>query len=116
MYKLVILIRQDLKLPKGKMAVQAAHAAVEATLISLKNDESLVKKWRMGGQKKVALKVADEKDIYKFKQIAKDYNLTTAIITDAGKTVVAPGTVTCMAIGPASEETIDQVTRDLSMM
>ena len=31
--KQVILIRADLKLPKGKMAAQAAHDYVEATLM-----------------------------------------------------------------------------------
>ncbi len=33
-YKQVILVRQDLKLPKGKLADQAAHASVEAVLKS----------------------------------------------------------------------------------
>lgn len=115
-YKLVVLMRQDLKLPKGKMAAQAAHAAVEATLIALKNDESVVKKWRQSGQKKVVLKVSSEKDIFKYKLIAKDNGLVTAVITDAGRTVVEPGTVTCMAIGPASEEAVDAVTGELQMM
>ena len=33
-YKQVILVRKDLDLPKGKLAAQAAHASVEATLKS----------------------------------------------------------------------------------
>ena len=113
--KLVILVRQDLKLPKGKMAAQAAHAAVEACMISLKNDKDLVKKWRSEGQKKVVLKVADEKELYKYVQLAKDSGLTTAVITDAGRTIVEPGTVTCAGIGPEEEEKIDVVTGKLQM-
>ncbi len=106
-------MRQDLKLPKGKMSAQAAHAAVEAVL---KANKSNLKKWHSEGQKKVVLKVKDKKELYKYIQVAKDEGLTTSIITDAGKTVIAPGTVTCGAIGPDTEETIDSITGSLPMM
>lgn len=111
-YKQVILIRADLKLPKGKSSAQAAHAAVEAVL---RSDKSKLKAWHSQGQKKVVLKVKDEKELYKYNQLAKESGLKTAVITDAGKTVVAPGTVTCLAIGPDEEEHIDLITKDLKM-
>ncbi len=112
-YKQVILIRNDLKLPKGKMAAQASHAAVEAVL---RSDKDKVKTWRNAGMKKIALKVDSEKDLLKYLQIAKDAGLVTSLITDAGRTVVEPGTRTCMAIGPDDEDMIDAITRDLKMM
>jgi peptidyl-tRNA hydrolase, PTH2 family len=112
-YKQVILMRQDLKLPKGKMAGQAAHAAVEAVL---KSDKERISDWRNSGSKKIILKVADEKELYKYIQIAKDANITTSVISDAGKTVIAPGTVTCGAIGPDSEDKIDRITGKLGMV
>jgi len=111
-YKQVILIRADLKLPKGKSAAQAAHASVDAVL---KSDKSVVSSWRAAGMKKVVLKVADKKELYLFAQAAKDLSLPMAIITDAGKTVVAPGTVTCAAIGPAPEDEVDAITKELSL-
>jgi peptidyl-tRNA hydrolase, PTH2 family len=112
-YKQVILVRHDLKLPKGKLAAQVAHASVEAVL---KSDNDKIKSWRFIGSKKIVLKVKDEKELYKYIQIAKDLNLKTSLITDAGKTVIAPGTVTCGAIGPDIEEKIDKITKDLQMM
>lgn len=112
-YKQVILVRMDLKLPKGKLAVQSAHAAVESVLRSSKEE---VAKWRKEGMKKVVLKVADLKELYKFKEIAKDYGLVSALITDAGKTTVEPGTVTCLGIGPEKEEKIDEITGKLKML
>ena len=112
-YKQVILIRQDLKLPKGKMAAQAAHAAVEA---SFNSDKKKVAEWRAAGAKKVVLKVADEKELLKYLQMAKDAGLKTALITDAGKTVIAPGTKTCVGIGPDSEEKIDKITGKLKIV
>jgi len=112
-YKQVILVRQDLKLPKGKMAVQVAHASSSALIKSHKDD---IKKWQSSGMKKVVLKVKDLDELFKYKQEADDIGLVTALITDAGKTVVAPGTVTCLGIGPDDEDKIDTVTGKLGMV
>ncbi len=111
--KQVILVRNDLKLPKGKMSAQAAHAAVEAVL---RSDKEKVKEWRAKGSAKIVLKVADKAELYKYNQMAKDLNLTTALITDAGKTVIAPGTETCVAIGPDDDDLIDKVTSKLKLV
>jgi peptidyl-tRNA hydrolase, PTH2 family len=112
-YKQVILIRQDLKLPKGKAAAQVAHASVEAVL---KSNSLIVKKWREEGMAKIVVKVKDEKELITYFQNAKDENLTASLITDAGKTVVAPGTKTCVGIGPDEEEKIDRITRELTLL
>lgn len=111
-YKLVVLIRQDLKLPKGKLAVQAAHAAVECVL---KTDRKLVDAWRREGGKKVVLKVADEKELLRFKEFADGSGLRNALIIDAGKTTVEPGTVTCLGIGPDEDKKIDRITGSLKI-
>jgi len=112
-YKQAILVREDLKLPKGKLAVQAAHAAVDAVL---KSSSSKVKHWKAEGMKKVVLKVRDLDELFNYQQLAKIENLVTAVISDAGRTVVEPGTVTCMAIGPDTEEKIDKVSGKLKMV
>jgi len=112
-YKQVILVRSDLKLPKGKMSAQVAHASTESLLKSHKDD---IIKWRSEGMKKVVLKVADEKELFKYKMEAEDAGLVTGLITDAGRTVVAPGTPTCLGIGPDKEEKIDLVTGKLKMV
>ena len=112
-FKQVILIRQDLKLPKGKACAQAAHASVEAVL---KSDSDMVKKWRSQGMAKVVLKVKDEKELIKYFQLAKDESLACSLITDAGRTVIAPGTKTCVAIGPEDDKAIDGITGELSLL
>jgi peptidyl-tRNA hydrolase, PTH2 family len=111
--KQVILVRKDLKLPKGKMAAQVSHASVDATL---KSDKKLVEEWRRHGMKKVVLEANDEKDLFKYRQMAEDMGLKTALITDAGHTVVEPGTITCLAIGPDEERKIDPLTGKLKMV
>lgn len=112
-YKQVILVRQDLHLPKGKLAAQCSHASVEAVL---KSSDKKVSAWRKEGMTKVVLKVKDEKELLSYLQKAKDDGLTTALITDAGRTVVAPGTKTCGGIGPDEEEKVDAVTGKLQLL
>ena len=112
-YKQVILVRKDLKLPLGKASSQVAHASVDATL---KSDKKIVELWKKEGGKKIVRKVKDEKELLKYKQMAEDLGLKTALIKDAGHTVVEPGTITCLGIGPDEEEKIDKVSGKLKMM
>jgi len=112
-YKQVILIRKDLKMSKGKMSAQAAHASTDAVLKSHKDD---VMAWKNQGMKKVILGVEDEKELLKLKIDAQDAGLVVVIIADAGRTELAPGTVTAVGIGPAGEEKIDRVTRHLKLI
>ncbi len=111
--KQVILVRDDLKLPKGKLAVQVAHASVDATL---KSPRLVVEHWRREGMMKTVLKVSGETELHKFVQLAIMKGLITAVITDAGRTVVEPGTTTCAAIGPAPSSTIDDLTGALKLV
>ena len=111
--KQVILVRQDLQLPKGKCATQCAHASVEAVL---RSDKSKVNDWREQGMPKIVLKVKDLRELQEFNQMAKDAGFVTALITDAGRTTVEPGTVTCLAIGPDKDEKIDKIIKDLKLL
>lgn len=112
-YKQVILIRQDLKMPKGKIASQVAHASVAAVL---KSKEDIVRKWKNQGMKKIVLKIKDKNEILDYENMARKGKLVTALITDAGRTVVEPGTITALAIGPDEEEKIDIITGKLKML
>jgi len=112
-HKQAILVRMDLKMSRGKIASQCAHAAVEAVQNSDKNS---VAAWRSEGAKKVVLKVANEDELLNYWRKAKAAKLATALITDAGRTEVAPGTKTCLGIGPASEVKIDKIASSLKML
>ena len=111
--KQVILVRQDLKLPKGKLAAQASHAAVESVL---KSSRVKITAWRVQGQKKIVLKVKNEKELIKFQKKAEESKIKTALICDAGRTCIKPGTVTCLGIGPDFESKIDKITGSLPML
>ncbi|MFH1455612.1 MAG: peptidyl-tRNA hydrolase Pth2 [archaeon] len=111
--KQVILVRTDLKMDKGKLAVQCSHAAVEC---ALKSDDEKLKAWKRQGVKKIVLKVPSLKALYKYKALAKLQGLKTALITDAGKTFFKVPTTSCLGIGPDDEEKIDSITGDLKML
>src|SRR3989344_7184150 len=104
--KQAILVRFDLKLPKGKACAQAAHASVDAVL---KSSKKTVEEWRNQGMAKIVLKVKDEKELIFYFQNAKDAGLAASLITDAGRTVVVPGTKTVAAIGPDDDAEIDRI-------
>ena len=112
-YKQVILVRDDLKLSKGKMSAQVAHAAVDCVSMS---DPSAIQEWRGEGMKKLVLKVKDLAELLHYENKAKRAGLVTATITDAGHTEIAPGTITCVGIGPDDEKRIDQITGNLKLM
>ena len=114
-YKLVIVVRTDLGISKGKMAAQVAHAAVTCSLQSKKSDSSNFKRWYNAGQKKVVVNGKNESLLRELQQHARDIGLISSLVSDAGLTEVPPGTVTCLGIGPASESKINEITGNLSL-
>lgn len=113
MYKQAIIIRQDLNMPKGKLAAQAAHASVSAVL---KSDKSLIKEWESEGMKKVVLKAESLSELKKLQAEAKKNKLVNVMITDAGRTFFKTGTTTCLAIGPDKEKEVDKVSGKLKLL
>ena len=112
-YKQVILVRMDLKMPRGKLVAQAAHACLAAVSESSK---SKLKRWNDQGSKKVVLRVESQNELVKFFKRAKKAKLKAALIKDAGLTVLRPATATCVAIGPDVEEKLDKITGDLRVL
>lgn len=113
MYKQVIVVRKDLKLDKGKLAVQVAHASLESYN---RADKMIRKKWEAEGSKKVVAKVETLRDMFNLHTQAKELGLPCSLIRDAGKTSIPPGTVTALGIGPCREEEVDKVTGKLKIL
>jgi len=112
--KLALVIRADLGMGRGKIAAQAAHAAVAATLASLGGEVSDA--WLADGQPKVVLKAVSAAQLEDIVDRARTASLPVQVVNDAGRTQVTAGTLTCCAIGPAQSERIDLVTADLPLL
>ncbi len=112
-YKQVIVVREDLNLSRGKIAVQVAHASILGFEIV---DEDIRKKWKSEGQKKIVLSVKNLDELMKIFEKAKKENLPTAFVKDRGLTEIPPGTITAVVIGPEKGNKIDKVTGSLKLL
>ena len=114
--KLVVLVRNDLKMTKGKIAAQVAHAAVNCAFASKKKDAVNFNAWYDSGQAKVVLRVDSERELFEFKSLAEALGITCSLITDAGRTQIEPGSITCLGIGPEKVSVLDRITGELKML
>ena len=112
-YKQCILVREDLKLPKGKMCVQVAHASILAYEWA---KPAVREEWKREGQKKIVLKVDALQDLFRYKEEARRADIPTALIEDAGLTTVPPGTITALGMGPAEADKLDRIVGQLKLM
>jgi len=112
-YKQVIIIRKDLNLSPGKLAVQSSHASIGSYE---KTSQAILKAWKGEGQKKVALEVNSKKELKELYKKAKELDISCYLVKDAGMTELEPGTITALGIGPDKEEKINKVTGSIKLL
>ena len=110
--KQAIVARTDLGMGRGKLAAQVAHASLSAYEDA---DDRTRTAWKGGVQKKIVLKTDGEAELFRLADAAERRGLPNAIVRDAGHTQLDPGTVTCLAVGPARDDAVDRVTGELSL-
>jgi len=115
-YKQVIVFRTDLKMSKGKIAAQAGHAAVSAAEEARRHHKDWFDAWLDEGQCKVVVKVKSVEELLELEKKAKNLGLPHALIADRGLTEIPPGTITCLGIGPAPAEKVDEITGKLPLL
>ena len=113
--KQAIVVRTDIKMGKGKLAAQVAHASLEAFETIRKKHPSWVKRWKEEGMAKIVLKVSSKNELLRFyKKVRKE--LPAVLIRDAGLTQLKPNTITCFAVGHAPAEKIDKYLKTLKLL
>ena len=142
--KQMIVMRRDLKMRKGKIAAQAGHACVEATLMALVREGRLdqlrvtpeqtwvyldhddpsqgpvastpLSDWFDEGVAKVCVYVDSEEELLDIAVRARELGFACALIRDAGHTEFhGEPTFTCLALEPLSAEQVDPLTGDLPL-
>jgi len=114
--KMVLVVRNDLKMGKGKIASQCAHAAIQCYKTGSKTQENIVNMWMLCGQPKVVLKIDSEEELKTLQEKSRSLGLINCVICDAGRTQLTPGTSTVLGIGPGSTEEVDLVTSHLKLL
>lgn len=115
--KQVIVVRSDLKMGKGKVAAQVAHAALDAAEVGRRKHADWYESWREQGQAKVVVKTeGGEAELQELQKQARSLGLPVSLVQDRGLTQVEPGTATCLAIGPGPSGEIDKVTGKLKLL
>ena len=110
--KQAIVVRTDLRMGKGKIASQAAHASVAALD---RVTTATYNAWVSSGMKKIVLRINGKKTLLDLFNKAKR-KFPAALVKDAGLTQVKAGEPTCIAIGPAAEVDLDRLTGKLRLL
>ena len=113
--KMVIAVRKDLGMSRGKLVAQGSHAAVGATLEHNLSSWAEVLLWSQQGQKKIVVSVLSAEALLHLEEAALELGLTNYLVRDAGKTELDEGTITALAIGPAPSEDLDPITGALKL-
>ncbi|KAI8844084.1 peptidyl-tRNA hydrolase 2/Bcl-2 inhibitor of transcription 1, partial [Chytriomyces cf. hyalinus JEL632] len=112
-HKLVLIVNSALKMSQGKIASQCSHATL-GTVLNQGSGKSTVRAWLDQGEPIIVVQSGNDSllDLEK-RCLAK--GLPVYKIHDAGRTEVASGSLTVLAVGPAPNSEIDVVTRSLSL-
>ena len=97
-----MILRNDAGMTAGKMASQASHAAVQASLRCLEIDPTRFAEYQDGTFGTKVCLTATEDQLHQLFELASSRNLPCALIEDSGHADFFDGkpTVTALAIGP----------------
>uniref|UniRef100_UPI00358E4954 peptidyl-tRNA hydrolase 2, mitochondrial isoform X2 n=1 Tax=Myxine glutinosa TaxID=7769 RepID=UPI00358E4954 len=113
--KLVLVVRSDLGMGKGKVAAQCAHAAVSAYKRVVQSNAEGLRRWECSGQSTVVLRAQDENALSQLLAHAQTLGLPVSLVQDAGRTQIAPGSRTVLGIGPGAADIVNKVTGHLTL-
>lgn len=102
-FKMLLCVNTSLGMGKGKIAAQCGHATLGAYKLSALHNPSGLQWWETTGCAKIAVKVSEE-EMSNIEQSTKARGLVSYVVRDAGRTQIAAGSRTVLAIGPAPVE------------
>lgn len=114
--KMVLVVRTDLKMGKGKAAAQCCHATLSAYKKAKRKCPEILANWERSGQPKIVTKADSEGQLLDLLKAATNLDLVSSIIQDAGRTQIEAGSRTVVAVGPGPEKLVDQVTSCLKLL
>ena len=110
---MVIIVRTDLKMGKGKIGAMCGHAAIGAFQQTTSTVQTL---WALNGSTKIVLAIDSLDELLQLEVRARALNLISYKVVDAGLTQVKIGSTTALAIGPNASSSIDEITMHLKLL
>ncbi|EJP66101.1 hypothetical protein NHJ13051_002658 [Beauveria bassiana] len=120
--KLVLVVRTDLGMTKGKIAAQCSHATLACYKALAGNPDAdsterkMLARWEKYGQAKIAVQVKSQDEMLQMCRKARGMGLTAEVVKDAGRTQIEAGSMTVLGVGPAPRSLIDEVTGHLKLL
>ncbi|KAL8380991.1 hypothetical protein RB595_005338 [Gaeumannomyces hyphopodioides] len=122
--KLVLVVRTDLGMTKGKIAAQCGHATLACykTLSKAAQrtpgcaEAKVLHRWERQGQAKIAVQTKNQDEMLTLMGQARSLGITAEVIQDAGRTQIEAGSMTVLGVGPAPKSLIDKVTGHLKLL
>lgn len=121
----IIIVNNSVKMPKGKIAAQVAHASLNAFIhgSSLQQNTlyvdmtDIMTEWLQGAHTKVCVKSDSEDEMRDIYERALNNGLPCTMVIDNGLTVFnGQKTLTAVCIGPVDKETADMYTGHLKLL
>jgi PTH2 family peptidyl-tRNA hydrolase len=113
--KQIIVMRKDLGMRAGKMVSQGAHASVAS--VERFRDDPRVKAWLASSFTKITVRVESEAELTTLYDQAVEAGLLAVQIVDSGRTEFdGVPTLTCIAIGPDTDEKLEPITGELKLL
>ncbi|KJZ70381.1 hypothetical protein HIM_10225 [Hirsutella minnesotensis 3608] len=119
--KLVLVVRTDLGMTKGKIAAQCSHATLAcfkalARAAPDSPQRRTLARWERNGQAKIAVQVKGQDEMLELRRKARAAGIPAEVIQDAGRTQIEAGSMTVLGVGPAPKSLVDQVTGHLKLL
>jgi PTH2 family peptidyl-tRNA hydrolase len=113
-YIIYLIVRNDLKMGKGKIAAQCCHAVQNLTVMNL--NTTIFRKYLSGSHAKVCLKVQTEEELDKISNYCLQNNIMYYQVIDAGKTQVMAGSKTVLSVGPILRSKVPTIISQLKLL
>ncbi|KAK9831736.1 hypothetical protein WJX74_007630 [Apatococcus lobatus] len=114
--RMMLCINMSLGMQKGKIAAQCAHAAVGVITDYKESKPQVFNQWERCGQAKIALKVPTEVELLHLLKAASEQCIPYYLVEDAGRTQIAAGSKTVLALGPWKKSVLDELTGHLKLL
>lgn len=122
---MVIVIRKDLNMRRGKQIAQGAHSVLAVFTNLMRKEKGvwvapltpIMEEWLKDSFTKITVYVNSEQELFNVYNSASEKNIPCSLIQDSGRTEFhGVPTYTCCAIGPHWSEDIDKITGGLPLL